>query len=525
VSPSKRLAPEVYYRDKALLASRVAYEVFFGLKENPFGLTPDPRYLFRTRRAHETLRQLTRGIFSRKGLILLTGEVGTGKTTLLNTALHVLRDNPQVGSRTRIAVLVHPTLTPEELVEAILNDFKVPCTETQKPRRLQVLHQMLLEVRRRGGFAVLAVDEAQLLTPELLHEIRWLLSFRSGPEQLLQVVLCGHPEIEEKIHRSQLCLAPSASIIRCGTAPLTPEDTRDYIEHRLIVAGARAESMFTPDASAAIHQHSHGIPRLVNLLCAQALSVAGMRGVGHITAQMVDEAAAKMPFPELRAHGRRTHGQHPGSAVGPAPAEPPISQPPWQANADGCGKAELRLNSATPAKKREFLNGHKTRMRPADDRRSPFRARPARTTSLAIQAPSQPSIASTVRSGAKKSVLARSSKPNRWWNLEFAKKRDWMVLCCLGLGGALFLTLAQIAGSADPWHRTVRTSLGFSGLLLLDVSLGLTAYFCILESRFRSRVMDVRKPHWPAYKRLPALLSLTGLRLGRFGPRDSEGQP
>ena len=132
---SNPIAPELYYRDKSLLPSRVAYEGFFGLKENPFSLTPDPRYLFRTRHAHETLRQLTRGILTRKGLILLSGEVGTGKTTLLNTALLALKQNPDVGSNTRTAVLVHPTLTREELVEAILNDFNVPCTATRKPRR------------------------------------------------------------------------------------------------------------------------------------------------------------------------------------------------------------------------------------------------------------------------------------------------------------------------------------------------------------------------------------------------------
>src|SRR4029077_16765660 len=165
-------SPELFYRNKSLLQCPVAYEAFFGLQENPFSLTPDPRYLYRTRHAHETLRQLTRGILARKGLILLSGEVGTGKTTLLNSALQVLRDNPGAGNKTRTAVLVHPTLTREEFVEAVLTDFQVPFEATRKPRRLQIFSDMLLEVRRHGGIAVLAIDEAQLLSADLLEEIR-----------------------------------------------------------------------------------------------------------------------------------------------------------------------------------------------------------------------------------------------------------------------------------------------------------------------------------------------------------------
>ena len=175
VSSSNPISAERYYRNKSLLRSPVAYEAFFGLHENPFSLTPDPRYLFRTRHAHETLRQLTRGILARKGLLLLSGEVGTGKTTLLNSALQVLRENPGAGDKTRTAVLVHPTLTREEFIEAILSDFQISCEAIRKPRRLQILTEMLLQVRRNRGIAVLAIDEAQLLSDDLLDEIRVLL--------------------------------------------------------------------------------------------------------------------------------------------------------------------------------------------------------------------------------------------------------------------------------------------------------------------------------------------------------------
>src|SRR5215813_3456344 len=184
VSSSNSSSPEIYYRNKSLLRSPGTYENFFGLRENPFSLTPDPRYLYRTRHAHDMLRQLTRGILARKGLILLSGEVGTGKTTLLNSALQILRDNPGAGYKTRTAVLVHPTLTREEFVEAVLTNFQAPCEVTRKIRCMQILSDMLLEVRRRGGLALLAIDEAQLLSSDLLDEIRFFANLRTGREEL-----------------------------------------------------------------------------------------------------------------------------------------------------------------------------------------------------------------------------------------------------------------------------------------------------------------------------------------------------
>jgi general secretion pathway protein A len=512
VSSSNTIAPEVYYRDKSLLPSRVAYEGFFGLKENPFSLTPDPRYLFRTRHAHETLRQLTRGILTRKGLILLTGEVGTGKTTLLNTALSVLKENPEVGRKTRTSVVVHPTLTPEELVEAILSDFKVPCTATRKPRRLQILQEMLLDVHRKGGVAVLAVDEAQLLTPELLDEIRLLLSRRCGPDELLQIVLCGHPEIEEKLDRSALCRPRPPVIIRCNTAPLTLPETNDYIEHRLKVAGAQSESMFTKDAAGAVYLHSRGIPRVVNLLCAHALSAAGMRGIRHITSQMIDEAAAKMPFPNGKPPGRRSRGQRPGNFAPPAPPMPPAS------HSSSGGIQEHTLPPAAAVLRREFLNASKTPAPAAHFRRSPFRAKPSAPPRPQPSPPSNRQLSPIP-------ILPRTKRLNRWWTTEFAKKKDWILLCYVALVGVLFLTVAQSVGSATRVRHAVRATLGFSGLLLLDVSLGLVAYFCIVESRARSRANDPAKPYWPAYKRIPELISLAGLRLARLGARDSAGRP
>ncbi len=522
MNPSNPIAPEVYYRDKSLLQCRVAYEGFFGLKENPFSLTPDPRYLFRTRHAHETLRQLTRGILTRKGLIVLSGEVGTGKTTLLNTALQILKENPEVGSKTRTAVLVHPTLTSEELVEAILSDFDVPCVATRKPRRLQVLQEMLLEVRRKGGVAVLAIDEAQLLTPELLDEIRILLSLRSGREELLQIVLCGQPELEEKLNRSALSRLQPPITVRCKTAPLTLQDTHDYIEHRLKVAGAKSESMFTRDAAAAVHLHSHGIPRVVNILCAHALSTAGLRGVRHITSQMIEEAAAKIPFPDGKPSSRRSRGLHSSDS---APLKPSASQ-----SAES-GEEALTPGPVSQSTPRKFLDGRKPPAPPTPAIAAPDRVFLTRHSSPSIPAldrvsrkPPAPATAApkrvsrTRRSSA--SILPRAHWFRRQWMVDFPHKKSWMILGNMALIGALFLALARGPSSAAPWHHVARAAMGFSGLLLLDISLGLAAYLFLFERRAQPRLSAIAKFSWASYKRLSTLFFLAGLRLAKLGPRD-----
>ena len=507
MNPSNPIAPEVYYRDKSLLQCRVAYEGFFGLKENPFSLTPDPRYLFRTRHAHETLRQLTRGILTRKGLIVLSGEVGTGKTTLLNTALHALKENPEVGSKTRTAVLVHPTLTSEELVEAILNDFNIPCTATRKPRRLQVLQEMLLEVRRKGGVAVLAVDEAQLLTPELLDEIRILLSLRSGREELLQIVLCGQPEMEEKLNRSALCRLRPPVTVRCKTAPLTLQDTHDYIEHRLKVAGAKSESMFTRDAADAVHLHSHGIPRVVNILCAHALSTAGLRGVHHITSQMIEEAAAKIPFPDGKPSSRRSRGLHSSDSATPKPSASQSAER---------GKEARTPGPVSQSTRRKFLDGRKPPAPLTPAIAAPDRVFLTRHSSPAIAAPERVSRTRHI----SPSILPRTDGFRRQWRVDFAQKKSWMLLGNMALIGALFLALARGSGSAAPWQHMARAAVGFSGLLLLDISLGLAAYLFLYERHTQPRLSALVKFSWASYKRLSALFFLAGLRSAKLGPRD-----
>jgi general secretion pathway protein A len=294
LSTSPSLGARVSFRIGPLPRGPIPSDNYFAFRENPFSLTPNPRFLHRTRQAHETLGRLTRGILDRKGLILLSGGVGTGKTTLLYTALHLMSVSPAVQNKIGTAVIVHPTLTRDEFLEAVLDEFDVSCDSTNRQRRMEMLLKMLLEVRGKNGVAVLVIDEAQMLTIDLLDEIRSLLSLQTSHEKLLQIVLCGQPEIEARLDGMSVWRGEPFVAVRCKTAPLSLKDTHDYVQHRLRIAGARTDALFMPEAVDAVHVHTNGIPRLINLLCAQALSVAAGYQAGRVFPYMVDEAAAKI---------------------------------------------------------------------------------------------------------------------------------------------------------------------------------------------------------------------------------------
>jgi len=242
------------------------YKEFYGLRANPFNVNPDPRYLFLTRHTEEALACLTYGIQSRKGFVLLTGEVGTGKTTLINKLLEWLRLQ-QVAT----AFVFNSRLNTTQFLDYMMADFGIPCDSKAKSQVLLRLYNWLLDRYRAGETAVLIVDEAQNLTDEVLEEIRMLTNLETFTEKLLQIVLVGQPELEQKLKQPHLRQLRQRLSLRAKTHPLTLEETKAYIQQRLRIAGASGQQIFDAESLAEIHRYANGIPRVINLLCEHCL--------------------------------------------------------------------------------------------------------------------------------------------------------------------------------------------------------------------------------------------------------------
>jgi general secretion pathway protein A len=263
------------------------YKEFYGLRANPFNVNPDPRYLFLTRHTEEALACLTYGIQSRKGFVLLTGEVGTGKTTLINKLLEWLRLQ-QVAT----AFIFNSRLNVPQFLDYMMADFGIPCDSKAKSQILLRLYNWLLDRYRTGETAVLIVDEAQNLSEEVLEEIRMLTNLETFTEKLLQIVLVGQPELEQKLKQPQLRQLRQRLTLRAKTHPLTADETKAYIQQRLRIAGSNGQEIFEPEAIAAIHQHATGIPRVINLLCEHCL-VSAFVDQQKIIGPAVVEAVAR----------------------------------------------------------------------------------------------------------------------------------------------------------------------------------------------------------------------------------------
>jgi general secretion pathway protein A len=272
------------------------YRAFYGLKENPFNVSPDPRYLFLTQQIEETLSSLMYGIQTRKGILTLTGEVGTGKTTLVNRLLDSLHERG-----TKSAFLFNSRMNSTQLFDFVLAEFDIHCESNSKSQQLMKLNQWLLERFRRGEAAVLILDEAQNLTFPVLEEIRLLTNLETSTEKLLQIVLSGQSELDEKLNLPQLRQLRQRIMIRCKTAPLTKGQTHDYVAERLKIAGAtRSEQpIFSPAAVDTVHLYSLGIPRVVNLLCEHALINAYVEHQRPIQPKIVEDVAREFQLDQV----------------------------------------------------------------------------------------------------------------------------------------------------------------------------------------------------------------------------------
>jgi general secretion pathway protein A len=271
------------------------YNQFFGLRENPFNVNPDPRYLFLTRQTRESFEGLTHGIRNRKGLLLLTGEVGTGKTTLLNHVLDCLHQQ-----HTPTAFIFNSHLEVSHLFDFVLADFAVKFDsqlENNAPMRLQ---QWLVERYRAGQTPVLIVDEAQGLRNHVLEEIRMLLNLEACNEKLLQVVLAGQPELEDRLQRPALRQVKQRIALRCKTASLSLPEAHRYIQARLHIAGADGACIFSYEAMDAAHFYSRGIPRVMNLLCEHALLNASVEQIQPVPEHFIAEVAREFQFDDVR---------------------------------------------------------------------------------------------------------------------------------------------------------------------------------------------------------------------------------
>jgi general secretion pathway protein A len=265
------------------------YNAFFGLKENPFNLSPDPNFLYRSAQHEEALANLMYGVQSRKGFIVLTGEVGTGKTTMLEC----LRD--YLGAqRIPFAFLFNSRLTPEQFFEMMAYDFDLRCARRSKTEVLFALNTMLLERNNQGRTTVLLVDEAHNLEWDVLEEIRLLGNLENRRGKLLQIILAGQPELDRKLEQPELRQLKQRIALRTHLAPFPLQETMNYIASRLARAGMPEQTVFSTELLQEIHTRTQGLPRLINSVCDNLMLIAFAMESKVATLPMLEEVTTDL---------------------------------------------------------------------------------------------------------------------------------------------------------------------------------------------------------------------------------------
>lgn len=280
------------------------YASFFGLKQEPFSIAPDPRYLFMSERHREALAHLLYGVNGGGGFVLLSGEIGAGKTTVCRCFLE------QIPKRTNVAYILNPKLTVIELLQSVCEEYNIPMRRqghgdggetggaaaappTVKDY-LDPLNEFLLRTHAIGQNNVLVIDEAQMLSADVLEQLRLLTNLETSERKLLQIILIGQPELRDLIARPELEQLAQRVIARYHLGALTEAETRRYVRHRLAVAGLKTAMPFDPKVMQRIHQLSRGVPRRINLLCDRALLGAYSAGKGSVDRAIVDKAASEV---------------------------------------------------------------------------------------------------------------------------------------------------------------------------------------------------------------------------------------
>jgi general secretion pathway protein A len=266
------------------------YKNFYGFRRGPFELSPDPYFLFRTAAHNEGFASVYHGVTQKKGFIVLTGEVGTGKTLLIRTLLQILAD-----ANVATAYVFNPRLSRDEFLRYILDDFGIPVRET-KSEILHDLNRFLIERHRKRQTTALIIDEAQELDADILEEIRLLTNLETSTNKLMQIVLVGQPELDEKLDSPGLRQLKQRIALRCQLAPLDGEQTRTYIHHRVERAGAKSmgETLFPDETVQLVTKFSGGIPRLINNICENALIAAYSKQQMSVTPDLIREVAVDL---------------------------------------------------------------------------------------------------------------------------------------------------------------------------------------------------------------------------------------
>src|SRR5580765_66308 len=270
------------------------YSSFYGLRQDPFRLTPDPRFLHLAEPHRNTLRAMVEGVAGRKGLQIAIGPIGTGKTTLLYCLQHILSHEATRERPLRSAFVVNPTLTADELFEALFDELEIEASAPTKPARLRALHELLLDSHKKNTAVVVIIDGAHLMPAELIEEVRLLMNLDNYPVNVLQIIFCGQPELLPLLMKPELAALKQRVSVVTKLRALTLMETRAYIAERLHVAGLRGESPFTTPALEEIHRFSNGVPRLINSICDHALSIGFRRQLKKLGDDAVLEAAEEM---------------------------------------------------------------------------------------------------------------------------------------------------------------------------------------------------------------------------------------
>ncbi len=258
------------------------YTKFYGFQKKPFPLSPDPDYLFMSPKHEKVYIHLRYAIFENKNFVVITGEIGSGKTTLINFLLR------QIKEPFKIAYIRNTLVSPVQFLKFICQEFKIPVEEFDKPKILDALREFLLKEYSANRRVILIIDEAQNLSFQTLEEIRLISNLETEKEPLWQIILVGQPELRRKLQHPSLKQFAQRVTVYCHLEPLSKEETFEYIRHRLRVAGAKNLDLFTKDAIEAVYQYSRGIPRLINILCDTALVYGFADGLLSIDKEVIE---------------------------------------------------------------------------------------------------------------------------------------------------------------------------------------------------------------------------------------------